>query len=76
MWALISTGVTARNFAALHAQAKRFLDGLPFDRIETGVDCDFPQGHRWMKALGFTMESPRMRKFQNGRDHALYARVK
>ena len=40
------------------------------------VDCEFEQGHRWAKMLGFTMEAERMRAYRpDGGDVALYARV-
>jgi len=55
---------------------KRFLDGCYLHRIEMTVDCDFPQGHRWAKMLGFTMEAERMRGYRpDGGDCALYARL-
>lgn len=45
-------------------------------RIEGAVDCDFQEGHRWMKLLGFTLECDRMKAYRpDGRDAALYAKV-
>lgn len=77
VWSLISKDVKVSNFLAVHAHAKAFIAGLPFRRLEAGVDCDFEAGHRWAEALGFELEAGRMRAFQvDGRDCALYARVK
>lgn len=77
VWAVVSDRVNVGNFRGVHAQAKAFLDGLPFRRLEAAVECDFDAGHRWVKALGFTLEALRLRKYQvNGDDCALYARVK
>ena len=57
--------------------AQRMLDAYPAQRIEAHIDVDFLNGHRWVEALGFVIEAPRMRKFTpDGRDVALYARVR
>jgi hypothetical protein len=64
-------------FLALHKAFLKLIDGCPFIRVEASVDCDFRAGHRWMKALGFQMEAPRLRHFlPNGHDAALYSKVK
>lgn len=76
VWSWIGDSVCTANFRAVHRHAKEFLAGLPFRRLEATVDCAFEAGHRWVKALGFTMEAPRMVAFEvDGRDSALYARV-
>jgi RimJ/RimL family protein N-acetyltransferase len=77
LWCWLGCNATAKTFLELHRFAKRFLDGLPFRRVEAAVECDFAAGHRWVKALGFELEAPRMRCFEiDGRDSALYARVR
>jgi len=77
VWAFLSDRVNARNFRAVHAWGKAFIAGLPYRRIEIAVAVDFVAGHRWMAALGFVVEAPRMRAFDPaGRDHTLYALVK
>ena len=44
-------------------------------RIETTVRCDFKAGHRWMKLLGFEVETERMKAYgPEGEDHAGYVR--
>lgn len=76
LWSFIDRSAGA-HFVAIHRGVKRFLDMQPFRRIEAECDCDFRQGHRWLKMLGFEMEAPRMRAFRvDGGDSALYARVK
>ena len=71
------TGITKRNFLKLHYLAKEYLGGLPIRRLEASVNTGFTAAHRWVKALGFKMEAPRMEAFQiDGSDCALYARVK
>lgn len=65
------------HFVAVHRATLRFIEMLPHRRIEAEVDVDFEPGHRWIRALGFTLEAPRMRAFRvDGGDSALYARVK
>ena len=77
IWTFVSRGLRGRKFLMIHLMARRYLDGLPFRRLEATVECDFTAGHRWVKALGFELEAPRMRAFQvDGQDSALYARVK
>lgn len=64
-------------FPALHKIVKRFLDEAPFRRIEAETACEFEQGHRWLRMLGFHLEAERMQAFRvDGGDSALYARVK
>ena len=77
LWSFLSDKVTRRNFVEVTSFVRRFLNGLPFKRVEASVECDHEAGHRWVRALGFELEAPRMRAFQvDGRDCALYARVR
>lgn len=74
-WALISAEA-GRHFRAIHTAVLRSFEMHPFRRIETSVDCDFEQGHRWMALLGFEREG-RMRSYTpHGNDHDLYARIR
>jgi len=77
VWAFVSEDVTPKNFLEVHNLAKQYLSLVPFKRLEAYVDCNFKAGHRWVRALGFSLEAERMRSFQiDGKDCALYARVK
>lgn len=77
VWSFLSADVNKHNFKTVHTAAKEFLDGLPFARLEAAVAVGFKNGHRWVKALGFEVESPLMRKFQvNGGDCVGYVRIK
>jgi len=77
VWAYIANGIGPGRFTVLHQHAKRLLDIAPFDRIEAAVDDGFEEGHRWVRALGFTLEAPLMRRYRpDGGDSALYARVR
>ena len=75
-WAYISDKVVGSKFIRIHRAASRFLKCCYLQRIEMTVDCDFEQGHRWAKRLGFTLEAECMKHYlPTGGDCALYARV-
>jgi len=64
-------------FTAIHRAAKKALERAPYRRIEADTPCDFPQGHRWLRMLGFHVEAERMQAYMpDGADHTLYAKVK
>jgi len=66
-----------QHWKHIHRAVKKFLADLDADRVEADIDCDFAGAHRWIQSLGFRMEVERRRKFfPDGRDAALYARVK
>jgi hypothetical protein len=65
------------HFPSLHKAVKKVLDSAPFPRLEADTPCDFEEGHRWLRMLGFAMEAERMRGYRpDGGDSSLYARVK
>jgi len=73
-WALVSSEV-GPHMVMLHKAVLRVFSLHHFRRIETSVACNFEQGHRWAKLLGFEREG-RMRAFTpEGDDCDLYARV-
>lgn len=75
-WAHLNA-YSKKDFVILTRHVRRYLDSLPHRRIEASVEVDFKRGRRWVKALGFTLEVERLRKFlPNGKDCAMYARVK
>jgi hypothetical protein len=77
VWAYIAGNVGPRVFLQIHHAVKRFFDAHSGRRIEAYVDCQFPEGHRWAQALGFELETERLRGYwPNGRDAACYVRVK
>lgn len=76
VWALISAQA-GPHFAAIHRFGRALVDSLPHKRLETEVDWDFEQGHRWMRMLGFELESPRRRAHRaDGGDSAVYVRIR
>ncbi|MBS4046571.1 MAG: hypothetical protein KG075_09545 [Alphaproteobacteria bacterium] len=77
IWSVLSAEFTPRKFLRMQTIAKDWVANLPFDRIEAAVEASFEAGHRWVISLGFTRETEDvMRKFMDGRDFVLYARVK
>lgn len=75
-WSYLSALVTPRKFIAMHNMARAYLRRAKLRRVEMVVDCEFAAAHRWARALGFTLEAPRMRGYDaDGRDCALYAMV-
>lgn len=65
-----------REFIAIHHAVRRFLTTCSIKRVEAAVRIDFKEGHRWVKALGFELEAPRLKAYSpDGCDMALYARV-
>jgi len=77
-WALMSPRVPTSDFVRITRMVRRTLakaqaDG--FRRIEASVDCEFENGHRWVKALGFERESLLQKFSPEGRDHIGYVRL-
>lgn len=61
---------------AMTREIRRQISDLQveFERIEAYVERNHVEGHRWIAALGFRKEGL-MRKFANGIDYTMYARV-
>ena len=75
VWALIAASA-GPHFVGLTRIAKTVVNGLAFRRLEMEVDCEFEQGHRWAKMLGFELEAERLRGHRmDGGDSSIYARV-
>jgi hypothetical protein len=75
LWSLIGEDA-GPHMRTLVRAAAGYLEAAPWRRIEAAVVCDFPQGHRLIKMLGFEFEG-RMRAYSpDGADHDLYARIK
>lgn len=53
------------------------LEMAPFRRIEADTPCEFEEGHRWLKLLGFKLEAECMEAYlPHGGNSSLYAKVK
>jgi hypothetical protein len=76
LWSFVGRHA-GEHFIAIHRGVAKFIEGLPYKRLEADCDADFKQGHRWLKSLGFVLEAPRMRAYRmDGGDSSLYAKVK
>lgn len=72
-WAILDQN-SKEYFLQIHHAVKRFLKSSGIRRIEAEVNCRFPEGHRWVKSLGFKLEAPMMRFFDPaGNDCSLYS---
>ena len=56
-WALIGASA-GRHMLSVHRAVAGFLKQAPYRRIEATVDDGFDEAHRWMRMLGFTLETP------------------
>jgi len=76
LWSFLDRSAKEHLFAITKV-TRNFIDAAPYRRIEAETDCEFKEGHRWLRMLGFTLEAERMRCFRvDGGDSALYAKVK
>ena len=67
----------AKHMIAIHRVAQRMLAGYHGSRIEADVDLDFEPGHRWMKMLGFKLETACMLKYRpDGGAMSKYVRIR
>lgn len=75
MWSLMSKNA-GKHMRYILKATERMITTFGARRVESTVDCDFKQGHRFMRLLGFQMEAERMKSYEpDGRDCALYARI-
>lgn len=77
LWAFL--GVKAgRHLLSVFRAARRILALSEYARIETTVRADFDAGHRWIKLLGFELETPDgMKRFgPKGEKYMLYSRTR
>lgn len=76
LWSIFSE-TSKINFLPTFRGIQKFLDNVPYARIETAIPCDFAIGHRRARLLGFELECERARHYlPNGNDCSLYARIK
>lgn len=56
-------------------RAAKWIIAQANGRIESTVRADFPEGHRWVKLLGFEVETPILKRYgPMGEDHVAYVR--
>lgn len=76
-WAILSEAA-GPHMLAITRYARDLLDIVPYRRVQTTALCGFQPANRWLvRFLGFSVEAFVMRCYDiDGRDHALYARVR
>lgn len=75
-WAVLSKNIK-HDFIKVHSLVKQYLASIPVRRLEAVVNCDFSEGHRWVRSLGFRLDAKVMQHYgRGGKNCALYARVK
>lgn len=77
VWAVLS-GAIGTQFPGVHRAVLRFLEAVPYRRLETAVRSDFAEGQRWARMLAFTCETPggMLAYGPDGLSYDLYARVR
>jgi hypothetical protein len=77
VWSFLGDDLSVSDLLRIAREAKRFLTGLPFRRLEASVAKDFVKGHQFIRMLGFDMETPLQKCFQiDGSDTVGYVRIK
>lgn len=76
VWAIFDIEAGS-NFVGLHRAAKWLLGTLPHKRIEATVEVCFDPARRFVRALGFELETAYMPfYFPNGKAGARYVRLR
>lgn len=76
VWGYLADGLGAKTLLAMSREVQRqlVLLEIEFPRIEAYAERHHEAGRKWLQLLGFRHEGL-MRKFCNGRDYHLYARI-
>lgn len=76
LWSQISKTISPKGMVLLTRAVKRYLDLKPC-RTEAYIVEGHEAGHRWIKLLGFTLDTPMPLKniLPNGESAYLYSRV-
>lgn len=75
-WAWLSRG-WRKHARRITAEIISAIEASDCHRIEVAVRCDFDRGHRWVKRMGFELETPVAHKWgPDGADYAIYVRIK
>jgi hypothetical protein len=76
-WSYLSPTLGGQMMLKITRAGERMMELSSFRRVEMDVLWDHVEGHRWARILGFDLECPRRRAYgPDGRDYALYSRVK
>lgn len=74
-WGLIDQ-TCRKDFIGVFNCARKWLNSYRIRRLEALIDYEFEAGHRWIRALGFDLEAPRLRHYRaDGGDSSMYVRI-
>lgn len=77
-WLIPSDSVNRYKLSFFKA-VRRLVDfvfqNMSIHRFEIAIDCEWHEGTKWAKALGFKFESIAREYDFNRRDHAIYTRI-
>lgn len=76
VWAYFDEAV-GPHLLRITREARRLILASDFRRLQAVIFAKSEEGHRWVRALGFELEAPRLRRyFTSGEDAALYGWVR
>lgn len=75
VWMLLSVDC-GPAFVGVNRIANRFLDSLPYRRLETTCEIGWEQAMRWLAMLKFRRECTAQAYMPDGRDMEIYTRIK
>lgn len=75
VWMLLSRR-SGESFLGVHRVVRRFIDSMPFSRLETTCELGWPEAKRWLELLGFEHERTARKYMPSGRDVDIYVRIK
>lgn len=75
-WAILAVPTGCRRLIWLTRRVRRYLDECAFERVQTTVDAQFGAGLAWATHLLAFAPEGIMRRYLNGGDHLMMARVR
>jgi hypothetical protein len=75
LWLFIDPACRKRFFQ-IHNAVNRYINALPFRRVEAIVEVDFAEGNRWMPLLKFEREGILRAYGVDGKDMVMYSKIK
>lgn len=75
VWMLLAEA-SGRDFIGVHRVVRRFIDAMPYARLETTCEIGWPQAKRWLEMLGFAHECLARKYMPGGRDVDIYVRIR
>lgn len=74
-WAILAPGAK-RHAVGIRKAAKKFLSDCPITRIEAAASVESRRELKWIESLGFKFQCFANSYFPDGKDAAIYSRVR